>query len=455
MELDEVAARLGRRYWALLLVLTVAPVLVVGFVMSGREAPAVAQTRIEASGSVTDAAVGDAGVSIVVSQVSAYATSRNLLTGVLKQQKIDRSPTELAKKIEVTGLGTATIVELAVEDAEPETARKLADAIGGAVVGQINQSNRGALNERIDEINERIRDLEKELAPLAREASGPVPDVGAMNERERVQAELTDLRSSRAELTSELTSAGSASVVQPAVLAPESNPMVMLAAIAGLVGLVLAILIAVVSEMLRPTVPGQRRVARRLGVPLLGWADRGPRELADLGRRTRLAARREGVGQITLVGAPGPLPAELVSTVASAVYGDETKLVAPQEARLDEPKPDGTKPDGPDGEGDGPSVNSTGPAEPKTSTSVVRAGTAVMAKKPSEVAQRKRTPVPSREPCHVHAFKDVDPGADAGAGVVVVVGPVTAVSGLETVRDLVAASGWPLLGVVGIRKIKG
>ncbi|GGU97019.1 hypothetical protein GCM10010182_11420 [Actinomadura cremea] len=441
MELDEVAARVGRRYWALLLVMTVVPVLVVGFVMNGREPPGVAQIRIEASGSVTDAAVGDAGVSIVVSQVNAYATSRNLLTDVLKKQKIDRSPERLAKKIEVTGLGTATIVELAVEDADPETARKLADAVGGAVVAQINESNRGALDERIDEINDRIRDLEEKLAPLAREASGPVPDVAAMNERERVQAELTDLRSSRAELTSELTSAGSASVVQPAVIAPESNPMVMLVAIAGLLGLVLAILVAVVAEMLRPTVPGQRRVARRLGVPLLGWTDRGPEELADLGRRTRLAARREGVGQLTLVGAPGPLPAELVSAVAAAVYGDETKLVAPKE----------TKPDGTDGEGDGPSANSSGP-EAKTSTSVVRASTAVMAKKSSEVA--RRTPVPSRELCHVHAFEDVDPGADAAAGVVVVVGPVTAVSGLETVRDLVAASGWPLLGVVGTRKIK-
>ncbi|MFD0902188.1 YveK family protein [Actinomadura sediminis] len=442
MELDEVAARVGRRYWALLLVLTVVPVLVVGYVMNGREPPAVAQTRIEASGSVTDAAVGDAGVSIVVSQVTAYATSRNLLTAVLKEQKIDRSPRELAKRIEVTGLGTATIVELSVEDADPETARKLADAIGGAVVGQINESNRGALNERIDEINDRVRDLEEKLAPLAREASGPVPDVGAMNERERVQAELTDLRSSRAELTSELTTAGSASVVQPAVIAPESDPMVMLAAIAGLVGLVLAILVAVTAEMLRPTVPGQRRVARRLGVPLLGRTDRGPEGLADLGRRTRLAARRAGVAQITLVGAPGPLPAELVSTVASAVYGDETKLV---EARPDEPRPE-------DGGGDGPAVNSGGPGAKRTSTSVVRAGTAVMATKPGDVA--RRTPVPSREPCHVHAFEDVDPAAAAAAGVVVVVGPVTAVSGLETVRDLVAASGWPLLGVVGTRKIK-
>jgi hypothetical protein len=56
----------------------------------------------------------------------------------------------------------------------------------------------------------------------------------------------------------------------------------------------------------------------------------------------------------------------------------------------------------------------------------------------------------------VHAFEDIDPGSDEEVGVVVVVGPVTKAAGLETVRDLVAASGWPLLGVVATsRKIKG
>ncbi len=71
---------------------------------------------------------------------------------------------------------------------------------------------------------------------------------------------------------------------------------------------------------------------------------------------------------------------------------------------------------------------------------------------PSEVTQ----PVPVRLLCHVHAFEDIDPGSDEAVGVVVVVGPVTRVAGLETVRDLVAASGWPLLGVVATsRKFKG
>ncbi|WP_396454223.1 hypothetical protein [Actinomadura sp.] len=441
MEIDEVAARVVRSYWALLLVMTVVPLVLVGLVMGGQEPPSVAKSRLQASSRATDAAPGDAGVSIVVSQVKAFATSENLLTEVLRQQRVDRSTLKVAKAIEVTGLGTSTIVELSVKDPDPEVARRLADAIGAAVVKEINTSNQGAITQQMDQIDKRVRELEKKLGPLSRRANAqPNPDIGAANERERVQAELTDLRANRSDLQTQLSTAGTASVVQPAVLAPRTNPVVMMASIAGLVGLIGGILIAVVTEMVRPTIPGQRRVARRLGVPLLGWADRGPAQLADLGRRIRLAAKKEGVGRVTLVGAPGPLPADLVSAVASAVYGDDTKVVTARPGNKDEPGDDG---------GGGPSLNSSGPGGTKKSTSVVRAGgTAVMTKKsevsPSEVTQ----PVPVRRLCHVHAFEDVDPGSDEVVGVVVAVGPVTRVAGLETVRDLVAASGWPLLGVV-------
>ncbi|MEU8343771.1 hypothetical protein [Actinomadura meyerae] len=454
VEIDEVAARVMRSYWALLLVMTVVPLVLVGLVMSGQEPPAVAKSRLQASSRATDAAPGDAGVSIVVSQVKAFATTENLLREVLRNQRVDRSTTKTAKAIEVTGLGTSTIVELSVKDPDPDVARRLADAIGAAVVREINDSNQGSIQRQMDGIDKRIRELERRLGPLSRRANAqPNPDIDAMNERERVQAELTDLRANRSDLQTQLSTAGTASVVQPAVLAPRSNPVVMMASIAGLVGLIGGILIAVVTEMARPTIPGQRRVARRLGVPLLGWADRGPGGLADLGRRIRLAARKEGVGRVALVGAPGPLPPDLVSAVASAVYGDDTKLVTARAGDDDEPGGgSGTT----RGDGGEPSSNSSGPGGGK-STSVVRAGggTAVMAKKSAQVSPSEITqPVPVRRLCHVHAFEDIDPGSDEEVGVIVLVGPVTRVAGLETVRDLVAASGWPLLGVVGAtRKI--
>ncbi|WP_067453326.1 hypothetical protein [Actinomadura macra] len=466
MEIDEVAARVIRTYWALLLVMTVAPLLLVGMFMSGQDPPAVAESRLQASSRATDAAPGDAGVSIVVSQVKAFATSRNLLEDVLRRQGVHRSPEKIAKAIGVTGLGTSTVVQLSVKDTDPEVARKLADAIGVEVVKEINESNQGSITNQITSIDKRVRELEKRLGPLSRRAGAqPNPDIGAANERERVQAELTDLRSNRSDLRAQLSAAGTASVVQPAVLAPKTNPVVMMSVVAGLVGLVGGILIAVVTEMVRPTIPGQRRVAVRLGVPLLGWADRGPAELADLGRRIRLAARRKGVVRVALVGTSGPLPAALVSSVAAAVYGDATKVVTTRSGRADPndgagdgagggaghkagPKPEGTD----DGEAPAPpSANSSGPGR-RGSTSVVRAGggTTVLTKKsgaavsPSEVTQ----PVPLRALCHVHAFEDIDPGLDDEVGVVAVVGPVTPVSGLDEVRDLVAASGWPLLGVV-------
>ncbi|WP_433464260.1 hypothetical protein [Spirillospora sp. CA-128828] len=455
MEIDEVAARVVRSYWSLLLVMTVLPLVLVGLAMSGQEPPYVAGTRLQASSKATDAAPGDAGVSIVVSQVKAFATSENLLSGVLRQQHVDRSTVKTAKAIGVTGLGTSTVVELSVKDRDPGVARRLADALGAAVVKEINESNQGSIRQQMDDIDKRIRALEKKLGPLSRRAGAqPVPDIGAANERERVQAELTDLRSNRSDLQTQLSSAGTASVVQPAVLAPRTDPVVMMAAIAGLVGLIGGILIAVVTEMVRPTIPGQRRVARRLGVPLLGWADAGPARLADLGRRVRLAAKKEGVGRVTLVGAPGPLPADLVSSIASAVYGDDTKVVTARPGRSG--SGDG---DEGSGDGDGPALNSNGPGGGGgKSTSVVRAGgTAVITKKPAEVSPSEVTqPVPVRRLCHVHAFEDIDPGSDEEVGVVVVVGPVTKAAGLETVRDLVAASGWPLLGVVATsRKIKG
>ncbi|MGI5207008.1 hypothetical protein ACQEU6_36205 [Spirillospora sp. CA-108201] len=449
MEIDEVAARVVRSYWALLLVMTVLPLVLVGLAMNGREPPYTAGTRLQASSRATDAAPGDAGVSIVVSQVKAFATSENLLGGVLRQQRVDRSTLKTAKAIGVTGLGTSTVVELSVKDRDPAVARRLADAIGAAVVKEINESNQGSVRRQMDGIDKRVRDLEKKLGPLSRRAGAqPNPDIGAANERERVQAELTDLRSNRSDLQTQLSSAGTASVVQPAVLAPRTNPVVMTAAVAGLVGLVGGILIAVVTETARPTIPGQRRVARRLGVPLLGWVDREPEQLADLGRRIRLAVKKEGVGRIALVGAPGPLPADLVSSIASAVYGDETKVVTA--------RPGDDDPDGDGGEG-GTSPDGGGPGE-KSGTAVARAGggIAVMTKKseisPSETGQA----APVRRLCHVHAFEEIDPGADDEVGVVVVVGPVTRAAGLETVRDLLAASGWPLLGVVAAsRKIKG
>jgi capsular polysaccharide biosynthesis protein len=425
VEIDEVAARVARTYWALLLAMTVLPLALVAVLMSGQQAESVATARLEAGGSAADAATPEGGASVVVSQVKAFATGDSLLRGVLRRQGVDRRPQDVAKAVEVTGLGTSTIVELSVRDVDPDVARRLADAVGAQVVVEINDSNQRSIKRQMAALDKRVRELEKELAPLSRRAASQGElDAGDANERDSLQGELTELRSNRSDLRTQLATAGTAAMIQPAVLGPKSNPVVMTSAVAGLVGLIGGIFIAVVAELVRPTIPGQRRVARRLDVPVLGWAGPGQEGLDDLGRRVRLAAAREGVAQVALVGAPGPLPPALVASVASAAH--------------DSPDPDPGDAHDPHDSGGGAAAKASlnGGEE---SGSGGRA--AVMTERSTETA-------PSRRGCRVRSFEDIDPDAGERAGVVVAVGPVTTVSGLETVRDLVAASGWPVLGVI-------
>ena len=81
--------------------------------------------------------------------------------------------------------------------------------------------------------------------------------------------------------------------------------------LAGLLGLVAGILIASIAETVRPTVPGARRVSRRLGVPALGQlsgADmNGARTPAvgEMALRFRLAAAHADLSTIALVDIDG------------------------------------------------------------------------------------------------------------------------------------------------------
>ncbi|MBX6766824.1 MAG: hypothetical protein IRY90_06695, partial [Actinomadura rubrobrunea] len=86
-------------------------------------------------------------------------------------------------------------------------------------------------------------------------------------------------------------------------------------------------------------------------------------------------------------------------------------------------------------------------------TTVARGGTALKSKPATTTAPSEAAlPGPSPDVCRVHAFEDIDVGADERTGVVAVVGPLTPLSALESLRDLVDASGWPLLGVVAVSR---
>jgi capsular polysaccharide biosynthesis protein len=471
VEIDEVVARVVRRYWPLLLIMTVLPVLFVGATLRDQAPSYTAATRLNASDNPDDALGGDSGVSAVVSQVKAYATSQDLLAGVIREQGVDRRPADTAAKVEVTGLGSSTVVELTISDHDPDVARKLTGALGTQVVQQLNEAKTASLDTQLKKIDSQISGLNKQLSSASQRVIDNPLSVSASNTKERLLGEISDLRADRNDLRNQLATAGRAKVVQQAVVTAKEQGWTVRGLVAGLVGLVGGILISVLIETFRPTVPGPQRVAKRLGVPLLGHANKGPARLSDMGRRIRLAAKREGVAQVTLVSTgSGPLPASLVSTVAAAVYGDSSKIVnaqPPRPAGPDAADGTGLPDDVPGDDGGRPAASHDGraPRPPvPPGTSIVRSGAALMTKRTGEIAsvpeQTAQRAAAERSPLratHVHAFEDMDPGTDTEiVGVVAVAGPVTRLAALEAVRDLVTASGWPLLGVIATsRRIRG
>jgi hypothetical protein len=88
MEIDEVAARILRRYWRLLLVTVLVPVALVGLLLRPAGPPAyTSQARLVASDTLpTSTAEADA----VVSETRGFATSRNVLADAISDAHADR-----------------------------------------------------------------------------------------------------------------------------------------------------------------------------------------------------------------------------------------------------------------------------------------------------------------------------------------------------------------------------
>ena len=79
----------------------------------------------------------------------------------------------------------------------------------------------------------------------------------------------------------------------------------------GLLGLIIGVGLAALSELIRPTVVGGDALARQFGVPVLGTLRTSragvvnEREVAAAAGHLRLAARAAGVRRVELIGSPG------------------------------------------------------------------------------------------------------------------------------------------------------
>jgi capsular polysaccharide biosynthesis protein len=427
VEIDEVAARLLRQYWAVLAICIVVPLLAVSFLTAKQPNIYAATARIITGSTVPQTS---AEADAVASQVEAIATGRSAVMGALDAAGAHRNLNAfISNNIAVSGLGSSQVIDLTVTDHNPQVARQVSRALAAEAVRSINNVGQSGLRAALTANDQEIVRLSQQRAVKAQRAALQPRNQQLQSELAGMDQVIANFTGDRSRLLIQAGTLGLAGVIdEPALPArPESKASVQKLGLAGLLGLVAGILIVSVAEILRPTVPGARRVSRRLGVPMLGQLSKqdltGARTSAigEMALHLRLVAAHADLRTIALVDVDGkrelgPLAAGLTQSVRfSAADGPPDR-------------------GGLDGGGAG-TQHWTGAAE--------AAGPGLLVK-PRGAASGNAT-------LHIYPLGQMRwVAGTTHVGIVVLSGPVARVSRITALHDLSTSSGWPIVGIIGI-----
>src|SRR3984957_17467917 len=242
-----------------------------------------------------------AAADAVASQVEALATGRTAVSQALQSAGADRNLGDfIGNDIAVSGLGSSQVIDLTVTDRSPQVAQKVSRVLAAEVVGSINNVGQSGLRAALTANDQEIVRLSQRRAVMAGQSAARPRDQQLQAQLAGLDQVIANFTGDRSRLLIQAGTLGLATVIdEPALQSrPESKAAVQKLGLAGLLGLVAGILIASIAETVRPTVPGARRVSRRLGVPALG-----PLSGADMnGGRTRGVARWGGRAARTWTG---------------------------------------------------------------------------------------------------------------------------------------------------------
>jgi capsular polysaccharide biosynthesis protein len=376
-----------------------------------------------------------AAADAIVSQVQAIATGPTAVSQALRAAGVRRNLGDVIANISVAGVGASQVVNLTVTNANPKTAQDLARAVAAQVVSGLNRVGASGMAAALKVIDTDIVRLTENRARLAAQ-------VAANPRSQQLQAKLAGLdqvianfTGDRARLLIQASGQGVASVIdEPGLpVQPESKALPQKLSLAALLGLILGILLAAIGETIRPTVPGCQRVSRRLSAPMLGRlidpdmdAQRTP-DLAGVGLRVRLAASHADVSTVALVDVDADSGRDL-AVLASEL---QEATAAPSQVRSDASAATAT--DQLNGNGDAASGHGT-----------------VAATLTMDKLATVHRPV-----LRVCAITELAHRAEIGrGGILVLSGPVARASRVSALDDLAVSSGWPILGVVGVPRLR-
>jgi hypothetical protein len=444
VEANEAIRRIFWRHRWLLIFLLLVPVAAVAPILRTRPVTYAATASLQAQAAAPDASTQ---VAAILSRVTAVATSPSVVQAAINSAGVNRNAVTLARHdISVSSLSTSAVITLTVADTSPRVAIGLGRALAAAVVNVLNglgaQSSQelAALATQHRQLNAARGKLLKQLA-AAQSSREPGTSAG-------VQASIAELNAVETQLTANATSVqqvlasstvneGAGVISAPNYAVSQSRHVASYAALAGLLGLVIGLLIATIHELSRPTLAEPRAAARELSLVLLGNAQVTNAETADidgeLATRLDLAAYRLGARTLVLT---GPVPPAALTALAEHLNANLPDTAEPGgtigPTRVDSPVPGiatlpahlraaGPHPRSPAGSRDAgsPHLLSTGSA--RTGLTVAALPDLTLRARPEEPA------------------------------LVLVLPRFAPRRALDEAVDLGVTTGWPLLGVIGLR----
>jgi len=442
MEVNEALRRIIPGHWVILLLDLILPVSVVGVMASHKPASYVSSARIQASSTPPGS---DTEADSVLNRVKGIATSTSVVTRALsKVPGPTRSATLVAaSEVDVSRLGSSAVFDLSVTDNDPALAQALTEELTKTVVDFLNQSGIQHADALITDLQNRQQQAiskRQETAATLGVSKTPVVVADLTAQLGTLDQEISDLSTSLRQFQLSGATATTAALISDAspakLVAPHVTTDLALALVAGLVG---GLMISTLLEVVRPRVADAHAFARELGTPmlgpLLGSRRRTTPESQDLDSvvprevlvAVRGAAMRAGVGTLVMTGSVSP------ERMLSLVTGLEGQLnsVSVSAGRHN---------------GDRPPLN--GDRSTATFATGAKGSVRVMASSPVLAP-----------PSRAHPRLDVvqlanleDEPTTGPFGLVVVAGTLTPYSDLRRVSDLVAATGWPVIGVLAHRR---
>jgi hypothetical protein len=302
MTIEEMFRRIVRAHLGIILFCVLVPLAVATALALEKPNPSLATLRLQVISGAPKSATEAEGIS---SRVLALATTPSLLGDALERAHAPRDLTDFAAThVTAQRLGESSIVELGVTDDDPVAAGRIVAALADQVAGFMNEGDRAAFAKATNELDRQIDRTTEHRDKLVAQLRG-IADVTARADLgAQIQSDnqlLSQLSGQRATLGVDEATRDQVVTVgtEPEVRQIRSSLLPRLA-LALLLGLVLGLTAAAVLETVRPRVSGIRALARLLQAPVLGESSEDIRSLRNT---MALAARRQGVDTVVIVGA--------------------------------------------------------------------------------------------------------------------------------------------------------